>query len=81
MEFTANEDELKVIQDLETQVRAEVEAMVNSVTTVEKLLKEWPEAKDLLPDTVEKPKGTGLQVNVQNLNAMIGLPKDEDLQA
>lgn len=75
-EFDAIEAEKKAINDLRTSVKSEVTAMVNSVTTVKKLLEIWPEAKELLPPE-EQAQSTTLVANVDNLNTMIGLPSDE----
>lgn len=67
-EFDAIELEQRTINDLRAHVKAEVSAMVNSVTTVKKLLEVWPEAKELLPPE-EKVQSTALVANVDNLNA------------
>lgn len=74
-EFDSINKEQQIINDLRTQVKAEVAATVNSVTTIKKLLEIWPEAKDLLPKE-ERVQSTALVADVQKLNAMIGLPKD-----
>lgn len=76
-EFDAINKEQRIIDDLRTQVKSEVTAMVNSVTTIKKLLELWPEAKDLLP-AEEKAQSTALVADVNKLNTMLGLPKDEE---
>lgn len=76
-EFDAIEAEQKVINDLRTSVKSEVTAMVNSVTTIKKLLEIWPEAKELLPPD-EQVKSTAMVASVDNLNTMIGLPSGEN---
>lgn len=75
-EFDAIIKEQRLIDELRTQVSAEVRAMVDSVTTVEKLLKLWPESKTLLPES-EKTRSTQLVADVGKLNTMIGLPKPD----
>lgn len=56
------------------KIYAQTRAVVESFTTVEKLLEHWPEAKDLLPiERVNKP--APLSTNVVSLNNLIGLPK------
>ena len=74
-EFDAVNKEQRIIDDLRVQVKSEVTAMVNSVTTVKKLLELWPESKDLLPKD-EKVQSTAIVADVQKLNTMIGLPKE-----
>lgn len=76
-EFDAISKEQRSIDDLSTQVKYEVTAMVNSVTTTKKLLELWPEAKDLLPNE-EKSQSTAIVADVNKLNVMLGLPKDEE---
>lgn len=76
-EFDAIELEQRTINDLRSHVKAEVTAMVNSVTTIKKLLEIWPESKELLPEE-EKEQSTALVADVNNLNAMIGLPSGDE---
>lgn len=73
-EFDAIELEQKTVSDLRTHITAEVTAMVNSVTTIKKLLSVWPESKDLLPPD-EQVQSTALVADVNKLNTMIGLPR------
>lgn len=75
-EFDSINKEQSIIDDLRVQVKSEVTAMINSVATVKKLLEIWPEAKDLLPED-EKVQSTALVADVQKLNTMIGLPKED----
>jgi hypothetical protein len=74
-EFDAINKEQRIVDDLRLHVASEVRAMVNSVTTIKKLLEIWPESKDLLPKN-EQVQSTALVADVAKLNAMIGLPKD-----
>lgn len=76
-EFEVIEIEQKTIHDLSKQVKMDVGAIVNSVTTIKKLVEVWSECVDLLPPE-EKQTGTAMVANVDNLNAMIGLPKGDD---
>ena len=75
-EFEAVESEQKVIKDIKSQVVAEVTAMVNSVTTIKKLIEVWPESKELLPEE-QSCQSTALVADVNRLNAVIGLPKED----
>jgi hypothetical protein len=74
-EFDAINKEQRIVDDLRLHVASEVRAMVNSVTTIKKLLEIWPESKDLLPKN-EQVQSTALVADVAKLNTMIGLPKD-----
>lgn len=74
-EFEAVELEQKTIKDIKSQVIAEVTAMVNSVTTIKKLIEIWPESKELLPEE-QASQSTALVADVNRLNAVIGLPKE-----
>lgn len=60
------------------KVEASVSAAVNSVTTVAKLLKLWPEAKELLPAYVEESKVQLPALQVADLNNLVGLPSGEE---
>lgn len=68
----------KDIEDRAEALKVQVRAVVNSVSTVKQLLNVWPEAKELLPATVEESKSKLPAVRVENLNAMIGLPTEEE---
>lgn len=58
--------------DLKTQVRA----VLNSCTTVKKLLDVWPEAKGLLPQQLEEARPQLPAVQTADLNAALGLPPE-----
>ena len=58
-------------------VKTSVKAAVHSVTTVAKLLKIWPEAKELLPTYVEESKDQLPAIQVADLNKLVGLPSGE----
>lgn len=51
-----------------------VRAAVQKVTTVKKLLEVWPEAKELIPEEVEKQVKQLPAIKTEDLNKMIGLP-------
>ena len=51
-----------------------VRAAVQKVTTVKKLLEVWPEAKELIPEEVEKQVKQLQAIKTEDLNKMIGLP-------
>lgn len=59
------------------QVKTNVYAAVKSVTTVARLLKIWPEVKELLPAYVEESKDQLPAIQVSDLNALVGLPSAE----
>lgn len=58
--------------DLKTQVRA----VLNSCTTVKKLLDVWPEVKELLPQQLEEARAQLPAVQTADLNAALGLPTE-----
>lgn len=66
------------IKEIEETVRVNVLAMVNSVTTVEKLVKQWPEVVELLPANADRQVIALPTVQVDQLNTMIGLPSQTD---
>ncbi|MGL5529487.1 MAG: Nmad5 family putative nucleotide modification protein [Plesiomonas shigelloides] len=76
--FTEWQAEEARIKEIEDTVRVNVLAMVNSVTTVEKLVKQWPEVVELLPADVDRQVVALPTVKVDQLNAMIGIPSGED---
>lgn len=67
----------KDIEDRRVELRTKVRAALNSVNTVARLLKVWPEAAELLPKTVA-PKSTLPAIPVADLNALVGLPSGSD---
>lgn len=69
--------EEKDLRDRRSTIRAQVRAVLNSVTTVKKLLAVWPEAKELLPENLEEAKVNLPALAVNDLNTMIGLPTEE----
>jgi len=58
-------------------IERQVEASLTGITTVAKLLKVWPEAKVLLPDDIDAPSSSLPAVQVDTLNQLIGLPKND----
>lgn len=71
-EFMALEAAQKAVDDKETSLRATVGAAIKKFRTVDSMLEQWPEAKDLLPKELQP--GTGLAVSVADLNAICGIP-------
>lgn len=78
-EFELLEAEDKDLTSRKDKLTCDVRAMVNSVTTVKRLLDVWPEAAELLPASAA-PKPQLPSVNVEHLNAIIGLPTEETPQ-
>lgn len=75
VEFFTLEDRKTELDKRRDSIRVDVRAVVNSVTTVARLLAIWPEAKELLP-TSAAPKPQLPAIKVEHLNAAIGLPTD-----
>ena len=76
VEFSQLEDERETLAKKRDDLRTEVRAAVNSCTTVAKLLRIWPEAKELLPAYATQTTNLPA-VQVDKLNAAIGLPTEE----
>lgn len=75
-EFSAIEKEAETVKSLRETVTANVKAVLQSVTTVKKLLEVWPESKELIPTNVDSPSINLPSVNVEQLNTMIGIPTE-----
>lgn len=61
-------------KEIKETVRVNVWAVLNSVTTVKKLLEVWPESAELIPSEIEKPAINLPTVQIADLNNMIGVP-------
>lgn len=60
------------------EINSLVTSAINSVSTINKLLEAWPEAKDIIPQSVLDEQGTSgksLVVPTFKLNKALGLPK------
>lgn len=57
-------------------LKSTLAATISGFTTVEKLLEAWPDAKELIPETlpIAKKPGTNIAISVADLNAMRGIP-------
>ncbi|WP_273827471.1 Nmad5 family putative nucleotide modification protein [Providencia rettgeri] len=77
LKFTELEDKKRNINNKVSEVKANVTAALNSVTTVKRLLTIWPEAKELLPKDVEKASVQLPALKVEKLNEIIGLPTEK----
>lgn len=64
------------IDGREKTLRAQVQAVVGSCTTVKKLLQVWPESKELIPAELEESRPQLPAVQTADLNQMIGLPTE-----
>ncbi|MCT8349820.1 hypothetical protein LGZ99_22110 [Photorhabdus temperata] len=76
--FTKIEEKLSELNNKKDEIKNNVYAILNSVTTTKKLVEVWPEAKDLIPSEEVRIINTSLSVKVEDLNKMIGIPKSED---
>lgn len=65
----------KDLWERERALRAKVKAVVESVTTVARLIEVWPEAQELLPEVHAGPKGSLPATLISDLNAELGLTK------
>jgi hypothetical protein len=77
VEFHAMEDAHHEVCERTKVLTAQVMSVINSVTTIKKLIEVWPEARELLPPN-EQPIISNLPaVLISSLNAAIGLPSEE----
>ncbi|AZF88587.1 coil containing protein [Vibrio phage P23] len=74
IDFVLNEQ--KIIDDIKETVSSQTRAVIDSVTTIKKLIEVWPESRELIPET-ERPASTAIVANVETLNAAIGLPSED----
>ena len=77
IKFSELEDKKHNITNKVINVKVNVAAALNSVTTVKRLLTIWPEAKELLPKDLEKASVQLPALKVEKLNEIIGLPAEE----
>lgn len=70
----ANDAERRAIRAEFTELKSSVYAALSKCSTVKKLAEAWPEIMDFVPKE-QKPTGTGLALNREDLNAICGLPK------
>lgn len=72
--LTQKENKLK---EKETEINTTVQAALNSVTTIKRLIEIWPESKELIPTDISKSASTLPALQVEDLNKLIGLPTDK----
>ena len=81
VEFESIIAEEKALDEERGALTTQVRAVLNRFTTVAKLLKEWPEASELLPSKVAEAKPQLPAVQVADLNKLVGLPSGERSEA
>lgn len=65
------------IKKKESEIEANVQATLNSVTTIKRLIEIWPESKELIPTDISKASILLPALQVEDLNKLIGLPTDK----
>lgn len=65
------------IKKKESEIEANVQAALNSVTTIKRLIEIWPESKELIPADISKASVLLPALQVEDLNKLIGLPTDK----
>lgn len=65
------------IKEKEAEINANVQAALNSVTTIKRLIEIWPESKELIPTDISKASVSLPALQVEDLNKLIGLPTDK----
>lgn len=73
------ERQLSEATDKRDEIETTVKGSISKFTTIEKLLKAWPEARELIPEMVES-QTTEIVLVTDNLNKMLGLPTNEPKQ-
>jgi hypothetical protein len=66
----------KDVQERERALRAKVKAVIESVTTVGRLVEVWPEVQDFLPEVMAGPKGNLPATLISDLNAELGIVRE-----
>lgn len=57
-----------------TTFDATLDAVLKNARTIKQLLTAWPDAKELLPEDIQRATGTALAINPAELNAICGIP-------
>lgn len=73
-------DAEKVVEELDSSaktIKANVKAVVYSVSTTKRLVEVWPEAAELIPSDIEVVRAALPAIDFANLNASIGIPSDK----
>ncbi|MEX0422208.1 Nmad5 family putative nucleotide modification protein [Providencia alcalifaciens] len=65
------------IKEKEAEINANVQAALNSVTTIKRLIEIWSESKELIPTNISKASVLLPALQVEDLNKLIGLPTDK----
>ena len=76
LEWHSIEGQREELADRREVIRAQVESITDSVTTIKKLLEVWPEARELLPPNEQPVISNVPAVLISSLNAAIGLPTE-----
>lgn len=75
-ELDAINQEAESLREEYLNLQSTMLATLSNFTTVEKLLKAWPDVKELLPKSlpIGKQPGTDIALSVEDLNALCGIP-------
>ena len=76
--FTQLNEREATIEKKEIEIKANVKAVLDSVTTIKRLISVWPEAKEILPESERLERAMLPAVKVENLNSLIGLPTESE---
>jgi hypothetical protein len=66
----------KDVEERERALRAKVKAVIESVTTIGRLVEVWPEVQDFLPEVMAGPKGNLPATLISDLNAELGIVRE-----
>ncbi|HEJ8008046.1 TPA: hypothetical protein SMI33_002729 [Serratia marcescens] len=81
VEFHRLDDKKRALGQQREEVKVNVYAALNSVSTVKRLLEAWPESKELLPANLDAARAALPALRVGDLNKLIGLPTEEESEA
>ena len=66
--------EQEALNRKETTFNSTLDTVLKNARTVKQLLTAWPEAKELLPQDMQRATSTALAINPAELNAICGIP-------
>lgn len=75
-ELDAIDMEARSLREEYFTLQSTMKEALSNFTTVENLLKAWPDVKELIPETlpIAKKPGTGVSLSTSDLNALCGIP-------
>ena len=72
-EWVKTQELIEKVEFKATTLHRKLSTLFQGVTTVNALIKLWPEVKELLPKDISKPKTTAIAINTKDLNSLCNL--------